>query len=258
MGPTPPRYSPGFAALQRFIRLNLPAAPVFGVPEIRLHQAGPNSGLWRLAGRGPRPSPYWAYPWAGGLALARHFLEHPDAVAGRTVLDLGAGSGLVAIAAAKAGAGEVIAADIDRRAAAAIQLNAGLNEVAVSAFLGDPTVGPPPAVDLVAVGDLFYERSLALRVTAYLDRCLDAGIDVLIGDPCRAFLPKSRLNRVAAYEVSGFGDGRQPPLPTGFVFALCKAADAARPSEPGHQSSFSASSRNASGTERGGASPTAA
>jgi predicted nicotinamide N-methyase len=244
--------------LQRFIQANLSAAPVLGVPGIRLYQAGPRSGLWRLAGNGPHGSPYWAYPWAGGLALARHFHERPHKVAGRAVLDLGAGSGLVAIAAAKAGASEVIAADVDRRAADAIRLNAALNGVAVTTIGDDLTSGLPPAVDLVAVGDLFYESGLARRVTAFLDRCLDAGIEVLIGDPGRPFLPRRRLRLVAAYEVSGFGDERQPPLPTSLVFGFRKGSNAGPASGPGAQSSFSASSRNASGTARRGARPAAA
>ncbi len=208
--------------LQEFIRANLPVSPVATVPGIRLHQAGPRSGLGRLADGGPGVSPYWAYPWSGGLALARHFLERPEIVAGRRVLDLGAGSGLVAIAAAKAGAADVIAAETDVTALAAIQLNAALNGVAVTAVGRDLTEGAPLAVDLVAVGDLFYERGLALGVTAFLDRCLATGAEVLIGDPGRAFLPVSRLCRVAAYAVSGFGDAKEPPFRTGFVFSFRK------------------------------------
>jgi predicted nicotinamide N-methyase len=208
--------------LTQFIAARLPLAPVPSVPEIRLHKAGPHSGLWRLAeqdrqGFGP---PYWAHYWGGGLALARYILDHAETVAGRRVLDLGAGSGIVAIAAAKAGALEVIAADIDRYAVAVIGLNAAANEVTVSTLLGDPTAGPPPRVDVIAVADLFYERSLAERVTTFLDRCLGAGICVLVGDPWRAFLPRARLHLLAEYPVSELGHGSgAAPMP-GAVFSF--------------------------------------
>jgi predicted nicotinamide N-methyase len=153
-------------------------APVPTLPEIRIYTAHPASGLWRLAeldedGSGPSP-PYWAYHWAGGAALARHILDRPETVTGGRVLDLGAGSGIVGIAAAKAGAREVIAAEIDRYALAALGLNSELNGVEITAIGDDLTAGPPPPVNLVAVGDLFYERDLADRVTAFLDRCLAA------------------------------------------------------------------------------------
>jgi predicted nicotinamide N-methyase len=182
--------------LQQFIRANLPIAPVPAIPEIRLHKAGPASGLRRLAeldehGFG---SPYWAYYWGGGLALARHILDRPETVAGRRVLDLGAGSGIVGIAAA--------------------------NGVTISALLADLTAGPPPSVDVVAVGDLFYERDLAERVTAFLDRCLIAGIDVLIGDPWRAFLPHPRLQLIAEYPVLEFGEAENAATKPSAVFSL--------------------------------------
>lgn len=178
-----------------------------GVPEIRLHRAGPRSGLMRLAEADPDfGSPYWARPWGGGLALARHVLDHPEVVAGKTVLDLGAGSGLVAIAAALAGAGEVRAADVDPYAVTATRLNAAANGVAVEAIHGDLTAGAPPAATLMLVGDLFYDPDLASRVTAFLERCVAARIEVLIGDPWRAFLPTDRLRIVAEYPVADFGD----------------------------------------------------
>lgn len=204
-----------------FIRANMPAVPVPSVPEIRLHKAGPRSGLGRLAELDREfGSPYWAHHWGGGLALARHILDRPHIVAGRSVLDLGAGSGIVAIAAAKAGARKVIAADIDRYAVAAIGLNATENDVAVSTFLGDPTTGPPLPVDVVTVGDLFYERDLATRVTVFLDQCLACGSEVLIGDPWRAFLPLSRLRLLAEYSVSEFGDAASGTTKPGAVFSF--------------------------------------
>ena len=208
--------------LLRFIRASLPIVPVPSIPEIRLHKAGPASGLRRLAELDEQcfGSPYWAYHWGGGLALARHILDRPETVSGRRVLDLGAGSGIVAIAAAKAGAREVIAADVDPYAVAALGLNAAANQVTVSTILGDLTDGPPPLVDVIAIGDLFYERDLAERVSGFLDRCLGSGIEVLIGDPGRAFLPRSRLRLIAEYPVPDFGDALHVSTNTSAVFAL--------------------------------------
>jgi predicted nicotinamide N-methyase len=152
------------------------------------------------------PPPYWAFPWAGGLALARHILDRPETVAGRRMLDLGAGSGLVAIAAAMAGASAVSAAETDRYGLAAIGLNATANGVAIAAIAGDVTGGPPPDVDLVVAGDVFYEQALAEHMTAFFDRCRTVGIDVLVGDPGRAYLPHPRLQLIAEYAVPDVGD----------------------------------------------------
>jgi predicted nicotinamide N-methyase len=195
-------------AAETFILGNMLLVPVPSVAEIRLHTAQPSTGLRRLVGPGCAGvfSPYWAYPWAGGAALARHFLDHPEIVRGRSVLDLGAGSGLVAIAAAQAGAASVVATDIDPFAVVATKLNAAANGVDISVTRDDLTRGLPPVVDVIAVGDLFYNRKLALRVTAFLDRCLASGIEILVGDPGRAFLPRSRLRPIAEYAVADFGD----------------------------------------------------
>src|SRR6185437_4516376 len=130
------------ALISQFIHANLPLVPATTVPEILLHTARPESGLWRLAELDEAfDAPYWAYAWGGGLALARHILDHPETVAGRVVLDLGAGSGIVAIAAAKSGAKSVIAADIDRYAIIATALNAAANGVTISPCLADLTGG---------------------------------------------------------------------------------------------------------------------
>ncbi len=164
--------------------------------------------MWRLAGiDGAFGSPYWAYVWGGGLALARHVLDRPETVAGLSVLDLGAGSGIVGIAAALAGARQVVAADTDPHAMAAIRINAAANGVSIAPLHGDLLDGSPPAVDLVLVGDLFYEAHLARRVTSFLERCLDEKIDILIGDPFRAHLPRDRLRLVAEYPGADFGEG---------------------------------------------------
>nr|WP_201415288.1 50S ribosomal protein L11 methyltransferase [Mesorhizobium sp. J8] len=202
--------------------------PVSSVPEVRLYQAHPGSGLRRLLepdddgdGSQPEPQPpYWAYAWAGGAVLARYILDRPSIVAGKRVLDLGAGSGLVGIAAAKAGARAVIAAEIDRNGVAALRLNAQANGVAIQIRDEDLTVGAPPAVDLVLAGDVFYAQDVGQRMMPFLDRCLAAGIDVLVGDPGRAWLPRPRLCPLGEYHVPDVGgNGGSEPKPSA-VFAL--------------------------------------
>jgi predicted nicotinamide N-methyase len=182
------------------------------LPEIRLHQAGDPISMWQqteqAAGRDVLDPPFWAFPWAGGQALARYLLDHPEAVRGRRVIDVASGSGLVAIAAARAGAGAVTAYDIDPLAVAAIGVNAAANGVTVRAVGADILDGdgpPPPGADLVLVADAFYERDLAGQVTAFLDRCQARGTGVLVGDLGRRYLPYSRLTALASYDVPGLG-----------------------------------------------------
>ncbi|WP_084508030.1 50S ribosomal protein L11 methyltransferase [Mesorhizobium sp. WSM3224] len=200
-------------------------APVPSLPDIRLYLAHPGSGLQRLlepddeSAAGPQP-PYWAYAWAGGAVLARYVLDRPSIVAGKRVLDLGAGSGLVGIAAAKAGAREVIAAEIDRNGVVALRLNAEANDVAIHICDEGVTAGPPPAVDLVLAGDVFYAQDVGQRMIPFLDRCLSDGIEVLVGDPGRAWLPRSRLRLLGEYQVPDVGgNGGAEPKPSG-VFAF--------------------------------------
>ncbi len=202
----------------QFIRANLPLTAVPSRPDIRLHLATPSSGLSRLLGDASS-SPYWAFCWGGGLAIARHLLDHPDLVRGKRVLDFGSGSGLVAIAAAKGRARQVIAAEIDPLGAAAIALNADANGVAVD-IIGDDLVDAAlPDIDVVLAGDTFYDAALGARTTGFLDRCLDAGARVLVGDPGRAHLPLQRLRELARYPVGDFGDGVSSIAP-GVVYAL--------------------------------------
>jgi predicted nicotinamide N-methyase len=175
------------------------------VPEISLQVADEAVPLWQkteedLATDG-LPPPFWAFAWAGGQALARHVLDHPELVAGKRVLDLGSGSGLVAIAAAMSGAAHVLACDPDDFALAAMEVNAALNGVVVTMSAKDVLDGDAPEREVVLVGDLFYERDLAARVVAFLDRCRAGGAGVLIGDPGRSYLPKDRLVAVADYAV---------------------------------------------------------
>ena len=186
--------------------------PVDLVPEIRLHQASELIGVWQrtelAAGRTNLDPPFWAFAWAGGQALARYLLDHPEAVKGRHVIDIASGSGLVAIAAARAGAAAVTAYDIDPLAVAAITVNAGANGVAVLAVCADvlDTDAPvSPDVDVMLAADAFYERDLACRVTRFLERGHARGADVLAGDFGRAYLPRGRLRALAAYDVPGLG-----------------------------------------------------
>jgi predicted nicotinamide N-methyase len=192
------------SSTQQFIRARLSLRPVPTLPTLRLFQAGPESGLSQRGDA--KPPPYWAFVWGGGLALARYLLDHPMIVAGRSALDLGAGSGLVGIAAAKAGASRILAADVDPDALAAVALNAAENEVEVLAICEDLTLASPPPVDVVLVGDLFYERPLALRVESFLNRSAARGAKILVGDPGRKFLPSSRLSVVAEYPGVDFAE----------------------------------------------------
>ena len=197
------------------IRAQLPLSAIPGLPGIVLHLAAPTSGLRRLTDQ----TPYWAYVWAGGAVLSRHILANPDLVRGRRVLDLGAGSGLVGIVAAQAGA-LVLAAEIDPLGQIAIGLNAGANEICIDLLPGNILNGPVPQVDLILVGDLFYEPGLVAPVLEFLDRALAQGITVLIGDPGRTALPLARLKLVAVYDVPDFG--RLTPGPA-TVFRLIPA-----------------------------------
>jgi predicted nicotinamide N-methyase len=189
----------------QFIESNTRLLAVPLVPEIRLHLAAESLAIWRQTeeelGRMNVPPPWWAFAWAGGQALARYLLDNPAAAAGRSVLDLGAGSGLGGIAAMKAGAARVLAADTDRFALAAIRLNAAANDVAIETAGEDLLAIAPAGFDLVLVGDLFYERALAKRVLAFIEAAHAQGSAVLVGDPRRSYFPKERFAAVAEYSV---------------------------------------------------------
>ncbi|MGX5737171.1 class I SAM-dependent methyltransferase [Bosea thiooxidans] len=187
-----------------FIRAHTRLLPVPHAPEIALHVAEEATELWQktedeLAVIG-LPPPFWAFAWAGGQALARHLLDDTDIVAGRRVLDFASGSGLVAIAAAKAGAAQVEACDIDAFAAAAIGINAAANGVTVAARCND-LIGRDEGWDVICAGDVCYERDMAERVIGWLSALSARGATVLIGDPGRSYLPKAGLAMVATYEV---------------------------------------------------------
>jgi predicted nicotinamide N-methyase len=187
-----------------FIRAHTRLLPVPHAPEISIHVAEEATELWQktedeLAVIG-LPPPFWAFAWAGGQALARHLLDHPEIVSGRRVLDFASGSGLVAIAAAKAGATRVEACDIDAFAAAAIGINAAANDVTVAARCED-LIGRDEGWDVICAGDVCYEREMAGRVIGWLSGLAAQGATVLIGDPGRSYLPKTGLALVATYEV---------------------------------------------------------
>jgi predicted nicotinamide N-methyase len=186
-----------------FVRANTGIASPPLTPEIRLHLATAVAPLWQATEAALQethlPPPYWAFAWAGGQAVARHVLDHPALVAGRHVLDFGAGSGVVAIAAAKAGA-QVTAAEPDRFAVAALTLNAALNGVEIEIETADLLTGAG-AWDAVLAGDMCYERPLAERLVPWLAARARAGALVLLGDPGRAYLPTRGLEALARHWV---------------------------------------------------------
>jgi predicted nicotinamide N-methyase len=187
-----------------FVRAHTRLATPQYVPELRLHLADEAIPLWERTERergDQQPPPFWAFAWAGGQALARYVLDNPDLVVDRTVFDLAAGSGLVAIAAALAGAAGVTANEIDPYAAAAIEVNAAANGVTVAVALGDALDGDADRADVVLAGDVFYSRSMAERILPFLHRARARGARVLVGDPGRAYLPRDGFHAVAAYEV---------------------------------------------------------
>jgi predicted nicotinamide N-methyase len=189
-----------------FIIANTLLLPVALVPEMRLHVADEAVPLWTKTEDEINaiglPPPFWAFAWAGGQALARYVLDNPAQVAGKTVIDLASGSGIVAIAAAKAGAARLIAYDIDRFARMAIELNARINDVVIEVCGEDLLEGAAaPVVQTILAGDIFYEDDTAKRALAFLRARAAQGATVLIGDPGRSFLPKDRLRKIAEYRV---------------------------------------------------------
>jgi predicted nicotinamide N-methyase len=188
--------------IRDFILKNLSLESAPGLPEIVLYRAHAGSRLSRL---GDTP-PYWAYHWAGGTVLARYILDHPEIVRGKSLIDLGSGSGVVGIAAMKVGAKAVTAIDIDLHATAATLLNAQANGVNLTAFTGELTA--PPQADLILGGDVFYDPVLAEKMSGFFSECVAAGIEVLVGDMGRKPLPIEWLEPLAQYEVPDFGQAQ--------------------------------------------------
>jgi predicted nicotinamide N-methyase len=189
--------------LLEFIRTHTVPAPVPFVPEVTLWQADEPIELWEKteAAGAEQPPPFWAFAWAGGQALARFVLDHPELVSGRSVLDLATGSGLVAVAAALAGARPVTANDIDPLSLAAATVNAEGNGVAVETVEADLLGERPDDYRVILAGDVFYSREMAGRVLPFLRRAAGAGCLVLVGDPGRSYLPAEGMIERAAYDV---------------------------------------------------------
>ena len=188
-----------------FIRQNTQLLSPPHAPELALHLADEVTPLWKLTEEALEeiglPPPFWAFAWAGGQALARYILDHPQIVAGKRVIDFASGSGIVAIAAAKAGAAQVLAADIDPFCGAALAVNAEANGVACDFTDADLLDAPLPPADVILAGDICYEKPLAARVLAWLGAARQAGATVLIGDPGRSYFPREGLDKLAEYQV---------------------------------------------------------
>ncbi|MDB5450574.1 MAG: ribosomal protein methyltransferase [Phenylobacterium sp.] len=175
-------------------------------PELELHLADEITPIWRMTEEALQefglPPPFWAFAWAGGQALARYLLDHPQTVAGQRAIDFASGSGIVGIAALKAGAADVLCADIDPFCGAALALNAQANGVACDFTDADLLESPPPAwAQVILAGDICYEKPLAERVMAWLDEARAGGATVLIGDPGRSYFPRQGLEKLAEYQV---------------------------------------------------------
>jgi predicted nicotinamide N-methyase len=188
-----------------FIRENTRLQAPPHTPELQLHLADEVTPIWRLTEEALEeiglPPPFWAFAWAGGQALARYVLDHPEIVAGKRVIDFATGSGIVAVAAMKAGAASVLAADIDVFCEAAVGLNADANNVEIAFTDHNLLDAPPPQADVLLAGDICYERPMAQAVMAWLGQGRAAGASVLIGDPGRTYFPKDGLEKLAEYQV---------------------------------------------------------
>lgn len=206
-----------------FIRANTRVASVPGLP-IKLQQADELTPIWTATekdlARSNIAPPFWAFPWAGGQALARYILDHPGTVRGKRVLDLASGSGLVALAAAKAGAASVTANDIDPMCEAAIALNAELNGVAIGYVGEDLLEAPLLQADVILAADVFYEQTPAKRFLAFMQRAHEAGMTVFAGDPGRTYFPRDAFRQVAEYSVETTTEIENHPIQTARVWTL--------------------------------------
>ena len=215
------------ASPRSFVLRHTHLRPVEGLEEIKLHLADDVPPLWHAVqietGNPDSALPYWAFAWAGGLAIGRYLSEHPEVVAGRRVFDLASGSGLCAIAAMRAGAAEATGADIDAFAVAAMEINARANGRRVTAVRRDVLDEEPPDADVVLAGDCWYEAGFAGRVLPWLQRARDRGIDVLVGDPGRRYLPTDELVELASYDVRTTTELEDLALKRGAVYALRSA-----------------------------------
>lgn len=211
------------AEAKAFIRANTRAASVPGLP-IRIHTADELTPIWEatekdLAEANVAP-PFWAFPWAGGQALSHYVLDNPDVVRGKLVLDLASGSGLVAVAAALAGAAQVVANDIDPMCEAAVALNAELNAVSIDYLGGSLLDGDPPDYDVILAADVFYEQTPARLFRTMLERCHANGSLVLAGDPGRTYFPRDAFRQVAEYDVTTTTEIENNPVKSARVWTL--------------------------------------
>lgn len=223
-GPQLPREHPMSVSRRAFVLRHTRLRPVPGAEEIRLHLADEVVPLWHAVqletGDPDAALPYWAFAWAGGLAIVRYLREHPGTVADRRVFDLATGSGLCAIAALAAGASAATSADIDPFAVAAVGLNARANGRRVAVVRRDVLDDEAPDVDVILAGDCWYDARMAERVLPWLQRANERGIRVVIGDPGRRYLPTDELHELAAYDVRTTTELEDLALKRGYVYAL--------------------------------------
>ncbi len=211
------------AEAKAFIRANTRVASVPGLP-IRIYTADELTPIWEatekdLAEANVAP-PFWAFPWAGGQALSHYVLDNPDLVRGKLVLDLASGSGLVAVAAAMAGAAQAVANDIDPMCEAAVALNAELNGVSIDYLGGNLLDGDPPDYDVILAADVFYEQAPARLFRAMLERCHANGSMILAGDPGRTYFPRDAFRQVAEYDVTTTTEIENNPVKSARVWTL--------------------------------------
>lgn len=197
--------APTFEGRCAFIRENTRLQVPPHTPELALHLADEVTPIWRMTEEALSeigvPPPFWAFAWAGGQALARYVLDNPHEVAGKSVIDFASGSGIVGIAAMRAGATQVLAADIDTFCAAATAMNAQANGVTLDFTDANLLEAPAPEAQVILAGDICYEQPLAGQVLAWLTAARDRGARVLIGDPGRTYFPRQGLEKLAEYQV---------------------------------------------------------
>ncbi|MBO6758238.1 MAG: methyltransferase [Roseibium sp.] len=212
-----------------FIRAETQVKPVPHAEDIRLHLADEAISLWQKTeeelGALGLPPPFWAFAWAGGQALARYILDNPGIVDGKAVLDFASGSGLVGIAAMKAGAARCMCVDLDPFAATAAQLNAKENGVEIETVTDDITGQSVPDADIIFSGDVFYDAAMARAVLGFLERVVETGLPVLIGDPGRSYLPRARLQLLAEYTVPVVGALEDVDVKKSAVYRLMPPAN---------------------------------
>ena len=217
------------ASPRAFVLRHTRLRPVPDLEEIRLHLADDALTLWHAVqletGDPDAPLPYWAFAWSGGLAIGRYLRDHPETVAGRRVFDLGSGSGICAIASMLVGATEATGADIDPFAVAAIDLNARANRLRVDVVRRDVLDDEPADADVILAGDCWYDGRLAERVMPWLQRAADRGIEVVLGDPGRRYLPVDNLVRLATYDVRTTTELEDLEFKQGRVYALLRTGE---------------------------------